>query len=77
MTIEKTGPVAADDMETLDLGPFRRPGLGRRALPFALVAGVAEASLALPPGPKSFGFTVLSLILLLLAAVAMLLPWES
>jgi hypothetical protein len=38
-----------------DPAPFRRPGLWRRSLPFAVVAGLAQASLALPPGPRSVG----------------------
>ena len=58
-------------------GPFRRDGLFKRAFPFAAVAILAEASLALPPGPKSAGYTALSVILLVavLAAVP-LVPWD-
>jgi hypothetical protein len=56
--------------------PFRRSGLGRRALPFAAVALIAEVSLALPPGPSSTAYTVLSAVLLALTAGAIvLLPW--
>jgi diguanylate cyclase (GGDEF)-like protein len=59
-----------------DNHPFRRAGLGRRALPFAAVAVIAEASLALPPGPGSNGYTVLSAVLLVVTAGAIiLLPW--
>lgn len=39
-------------------------GFFTRALPFAAVAIVAEASLALPPGPTSAGYTALSVVLL-------------
>ena len=58
-------------------GPFHRDGLFKRAFPFAAVAILAEASLALPPGPKSAGYTALSVILLVavLAAVP-LVPWN-
>lgn len=59
----------------VDGGPFDRPGLGRKVLPFAAVAVLAEASLALPPGPASAGYTVLSLVLLVATAGAMFLPW--
>jgi diguanylate cyclase (GGDEF)-like protein len=57
-------------------GPFRRDGLFKRALPFGAVALLAEASLALPPGPWSSGYTVLSVILLAAVFVAVaLVPW--
>jgi diguanylate cyclase (GGDEF)-like protein len=65
-----------EETRELDRGPFARPGLGSRILPFALVAIIAEASLALPPGPKSAGFTVLSVGLLGFVAIAILLPWQ-
>jgi hypothetical protein len=45
-------------------------------LPFAAVAGVAEASLALPPGPQSAAGLAVSLILLGAVAGAVFLPWE-
>jgi diguanylate cyclase (GGDEF)-like protein len=57
--------------------PFRRAGLGRRALPFAAVAIIGEASMALPPGPASAGYAVLSAVLLgVTAAAIVLLPWS-
>jgi diguanylate cyclase (GGDEF)-like protein len=58
-------------------GPFRRDGRFKRALPFAAVAILAEASLALPPGPKSAGYTVLSVILLVAVFASIpLAPWH-
>jgi signal transduction histidine kinase len=56
--------------------PFRRRGLAARAAPFALVAVVAEASLALPPGSRAGPAVVVSLILLVAVALAFLLPWD-
>jgi signal transduction histidine kinase len=54
--------------------PFRGPALWARAAPFAIVAALAEASLALP-GTTS-GYAVLaSLLLLLLVPAEFLLPW--
>jgi len=55
--------------------PFRGPGLLARAGPFAVVAVLAEASLALPPGPASTGAAVASVVLLAAVAAAFLLPW--
>ncbi len=57
------------------LGPFGRPGLRTRALPFAVVAVVAEASLLLPPGPQSWPAVLVSVALLLAVAAAFALPW--
>jgi diguanylate cyclase (GGDEF)-like protein len=59
-------------------GPFRRAGLLNRTLPFAAVGVIAIASLALPPGAKSAGYTALSLALLaaVIAAVSFL-PWAQ
>ncbi len=60
-----------------DEHPFAQQSLGRRVLPFGVVAAIAEASLALPPGPRSMGYTTLSVVLLVAVALAMfLLPWE-
>jgi diguanylate cyclase (GGDEF)-like protein len=57
-------------------GPFRRDGLYKRAWPFAAVAILAEASLALPPGPKSAGYTALSVIFLVAVLLSVpLAPW--
>lgn len=55
--------------------PFQRPGLRVRALPFAVVAVVAEASMVLPPGPQSWPMFLVSLGLLLAVAAAFWLPW--
>jgi len=48
--------------------PFRGPGLWARAFPFAAIAVVAEASVALPPGPRSLSATGVSIGLLLVTA---------
>jgi diguanylate cyclase (GGDEF)-like protein len=56
--------------------PFVHAGLTQRLGPFALVALVAEASLALPPGPTSTLDTIISIALLVLAGLLIALPWE-
>jgi len=56
-------------------GPFREPGLLARVLPFAVVAILAEASLALPPGAQSPLAVVISVLLLAVTAAAFGLPW--
>ena len=56
--------------------PFQRPGLLARAAPFAAVAAMAEASLALPPGPQSSGAVIASVVLLAATAAAFALPWS-
>src|SRR6201996_2582375 len=56
--------------------PFRGPSLWPRVLPFAAVAVLAEASLALPPGPKSAGAVLASALHLVATAVAFALPWS-
>jgi diguanylate cyclase (GGDEF)-like protein len=48
----------------------------RRVLPFALVMLLAEASLGLPPGPASIGYTALNLALLAAAVGCFFLPWD-
>lgn len=58
------------------LPPFRREGLLTRIAPFAVVAVLAELSLALPPGPSSALATTLSVALLALTAAAVFLPWQ-
>jgi len=55
--------------------PFRGPGLWARAAPFAVVAVLAEASLALPSGHEPGAAVLASALLLLLAAAGFLLPW--
>ena len=56
--------------------PFTGPAVSSRVLPFAAVAVLAEASVALPPGPQSGGAVVASVLLLLLTAAAFFLPWS-
>jgi hypothetical protein len=53
---EPAGPSllsGADDLDQPPGYPFRGPGLLVRVAPFAAIAALAEASLALPPGPVS------------------------
>jgi hypothetical protein len=65
------------DANPITDGPFRRDGLFKRASPFAAVAVLAEASLALPPGPKSGGYTALSVVLLVTVFASIpLAPWN-
>jgi signal transduction histidine kinase len=56
--------------------PFRGAGLWARVAPFAAVAVLAEASLALPSGHESGAAILASVLLLLLAAAGFLLPWS-
>ncbi len=56
--------------------PFHGPGTWARAMPFAVIAIVAELSLALPPGPRSTWATAVSIGLLVASASAFLLPWR-
>jgi signal transduction histidine kinase len=56
--------------------PFQGPPLWPRVLPFAAVAVLAEASLALPPGPRSAAAVLASVLLLVATAAAFLLPWS-
>ena len=57
--------------------PFRGPGLWARVAPFAIVAVLAEASLALPSPDQapSWPAVLASVLLLLATAAAFLLPW--
>jgi signal transduction histidine kinase len=55
---------------------FQSPGLLVRVAPFAVVALLAEASLVLPPGPRSAWAVIVSVVLLLGVAAAFLLPWS-
>ena len=64
-----------DDPDQLPGYPFRGPGLLVRVAPFAAIAVLAEASLALPPGPQSGVSVAVSLVLLLAVAAAFALPW--
>lgn len=56
--------------------PFRGPGALVRVAPFAAIAALAEASLALPPRPRGLWPVLISLVLLLaLPPAFLLLPW--
>lgn len=77
------GP-ASGSLEQADTGPagrqrvgspFQGPGLLARAVPFAVITVVAEASLAFPPGPTSGWAVAVSVSLLLALPPAFLLPW--
>ena len=57
--------------------PLRRDGLLARIAPFAILACLAEASLALPPGPASLPEAIASLLILAAtAALVVLVPWD-
>ena len=57
--------------------PFRGPGLLARVVPFAVVAVLAEVSLALPgPGVQSTPAVIVSIVLLLATAALFALPWR-
>ena len=56
--------------------PFQGPGLWARVAPFAVVAVLAEASLALPTAVRSGPAVLASVLLLLLTAAGFLLPWS-
>jgi len=56
--------------------PFRGPGLLARVAPFAVVAALAEASLALPPGVRSLTAALASAALLAAVAGLFALPWH-
>lgn len=63
-------------MPGIDTGaPFVRAGLAVRVAPFAAAAVLAEASLALPPGPMSAWPVAVSVVLLAATGAAFLLPW--
>ncbi|HXF19899.1 MAG TPA: hypothetical protein VN597_05530, partial [Streptosporangiaceae bacterium] len=80
---EQTGSQAAQSATALpetilDWAPWRRDGLLTRIAPFAALAVLAEASLALPPGPVSAGHAVASVLLLAATAAAIaFLPWDG
>jgi hypothetical protein len=58
------------------VSPFQEPGLLVRVAPFAVGAVLAEASLALPPGPQSSWAVIASGLLLLAVAVAFRFEWR-
>jgi signal transduction histidine kinase len=65
-----------DDLDLPAGYPFRGPGLLVRIAPFAAIAVLAEASLALMSGPVPGAAVVVSMVLLLAVAAAFALPWE-
>jgi signal transduction histidine kinase len=69
--------MAPELTNTRDDCPFPRPGLAVRLWPFATVAIVAEASLALPTAAHYWTAVTISLVLLMAVAVEFALPWYS
>jgi diguanylate cyclase (GGDEF)-like protein len=69
-------PTGAPVPSQIEHPPFQRAGLRQRLGAFALVALVAEASLALPPGPVSALDTIVSIALLAVAGLEIALPWD-
>jgi signal transduction histidine kinase len=75
LTADAPGP--ADPLADASGPALRRDGLAARIGPFAALAVLAEASLALPPGPASVPYAIASAaILALTAALVVLLPWD-
>jgi diguanylate cyclase (GGDEF)-like protein len=73
-----TSASGAQLLSAMDIAPFRGHGLRQRLGAFALVAVVAEASLALPGGHISGRDTVISVTLLAIAGLAIVaLPWDN
>jgi signal transduction histidine kinase len=71
------GPGPADPVADASGPALRRDGLLGRIAPFAALALLAEASLALPPGPVSTLDAILSALLLAVAAALVALaPWD-
>jgi signal transduction histidine kinase len=75
LTADAPGP--ADPLADASGPALRRDGLLARIAPFAALAILAQASLALPPGPSSVPYATASvLILAVTAALVVLLPWD-
>jgi signal transduction histidine kinase len=67
----------ADALTGASVRALRRDGLLTRIAPFAVLAVLAEASLALPPGPACIPLAIASLVILLVtAALVVLVPWD-
>ena len=67
----------ADALTGVSGRALRRDGLLIRIAPFATLALLAEASLALPPGPVSLPEAMASVVILLAtAALVVLVPWD-
>jgi signal transduction histidine kinase len=68
---------SADALTDTSAPALRRDGLATRIAPFAALAILAEASLALPPGPVSIPEAIASVVILLVtAALVVLVPWD-
>ena len=68
---------SADALTGTSAPALRRDGLLTRIAPFATLAILAEASLALPPGPVSMPEAIASVVILLVtAALVVLVPWD-
>ena len=65
-----------DDLDRPSGFPFKGAGLRTRVAPFAAIAILAEASLALAPMPDPLWAVVVSVVLLAAVAVAFALPWS-
>lgn len=75
LTADARGP--ADPLADASGPALRRAGLLARIAPFAALAVLAEASLALPPGAASVPYAIASVLLLALTAALVLLPpWD-
>ncbi len=75
LTADAPGP--GDPLADASGPALRRDGLLARIAPFAALAVLAEASLALPPGPSSVPYAVVSVVILAVtAALILLLPWD-
>lgn len=74
--VSSISPVPPAGAGRADGYPFRGPGALVRVAPFAAIAALAEASLALPPLPRDLWPVLVSLVLLLAIPPAfVLLPW--
>lgn len=76
MATEPSLLTGSDDPDQPTGYPFRGPGLLVRVVPFAAIAALVEASLALTSGPVPAWPAAISLVLLLAVAAAFALPWE-
>jgi signal transduction histidine kinase len=76
MPTESSPLDGTDDPDRSPGYPFRGPGTFIRVAPFAGIAVLAEASLALAPSPASPWAVAVSLVLLLAVAASFALPWE-
>lgn len=75
--MERPAQTAPPDIAGEPGVPLQGPGLLTRVAPFAVVAILAEGSLALQSGPLPVLDATLSAVLLVVAAAAFLLPWSK